>query len=77
MREPNDEPSRFEVATTHTTPAGLPRGMSWNPHDGDRARLRRQKQMHRREQKEIRARCLAMGIDPDTFDTGEEPERAR
>ena len=67
----------FEIATDRTSPAGLPKGMSWNAHEGERARLRRLKQLQRQERKDIRARCLAMGIDPDTFDTGEGPERAR
>lgn len=42
---------RFEIATEKTTPAGLPKGMSWNPHDGVGAVARRQRQIARNERK--------------------------
>jgi hypothetical protein len=66
----------FEILTDKTTPAGLPKGMTWNPHDGEGARARRLRQMARREQKDIRRACRAAGIDPDAF-ASDEPERAK
>jgi hypothetical protein len=70
--------TQFEVLTKSTTPAGLPRGMSWNPHDGNGARARRLRQMAAQEQREIKRALRANGIDPQSFDLGDDgPERAK
>ena len=57
----------FGVVTSKVTPAGLPKGMSWNSHDSDRARNRRLKQLRRQAQKDALRRASSFG---DTEDEG-------
>lgn len=69
----NEQPT--SSPSEHKTPGGLLKGLqTYVPHDGERARQRRLRQMQRQEDKECRRRCIALGIDPDEF-IG--PERAR
>ena len=63
----------FEILCKRTTPAGLPHGMQWNPHNGAREMQRRQARLAKQEIADARRRAREAGFD---LETGDEPERA-